>query len=111
MSERKTPILLRRGPVSGQVMALYRYTRKTVRGREVLDAGMNGKQSVHEDFETLALEWLMNDGAEDIVAILDGASQERWTPDFTDAERAQVRVLHDRIKAACERHNERVESA
>ncbi len=104
MSARKTPILLRRGPVSGRVMALHRYTRKTVRGNEVLDTGINGKQDVHDDFETLALSWLMDDGAEDIVAILDGAADGE---PLTDEQRAQIRVVRERIREACESHNAR----
>lgn len=104
MSERKTPILLRRAPLSGDVMALYRYRRKEVLGRDVIDA--SGKQPVTGDFEALMLQYLMDDGAENIVAILDGAA---GGDQLNDAERAEVRVLRERIKA-CERHNERIDS-
>lgn len=105
MSARKTPILLRRGPLSGNVMALHRYTRKTVRGRDVIDAGLNGKQDVSHDFDALMLEELIDDGAEHIVAILDGVADGE---PITDEQRAEVRVLRERLKVVIERHNERL---
>ena len=104
MTARKTPILLRRAPMSGRVMALHRYTSKTVRGREVLAAAFDGKQDVQDDFETLALQWLMDGGAENIVEILDGAA---LGYELTEDERAQIRVVRERLREACERHNER----
>lgn len=73
VSERKTPILLRPGGLSGEVYALYRYTRKTLEnGRTVLDA--TGKQSVQADFDALLLEILIVDDTPDIVGILDGVA-------------------------------------
>jgi hypothetical protein len=107
MAARKTPILLRRSPLTQQVVALHRYTRKIVRGCEVLDTGMDGKQDVTTDFETLALMWLMDDGAENIVSILDGVADGQ---PLTVEERAEVRVLRERIREACERHNDRVDA-
>jgi hypothetical protein len=55
VSARKTPILLRRGPLTGKVMALHRYTRKTVRGRDLIEAALDGKQDVSHDFDALML--------------------------------------------------------
>lgn len=102
MSARKTPILLRRGPLSGEVMAVFRYTLKTIRGREVIDAGMNGKQSVQADFDVLVLEELLDPDAQDIISILDGVADGE---SLTDDERAQVRAFRERLKAIAERHN------
>jgi hypothetical protein len=107
VSARKTPILLRRSPLSNRVMALHRYTRKMIRGHEMIDTGMDGKQDVTGDFETLALMWLMDDGAEDIVGILDGVADGQL---LTADEKAQVRVVRERIRAACERHNARLQA-
>lgn len=102
MSKRKTPVLLRRGPLTGDVMALLRYTRKTVRGREVLDA--SSKQDVTADFDALMLEGLLDPDARDIVSILDGVADGQ---ELTDDERAQVRVFRERLAAFCVRHNTR----
>lgn len=102
MSPRKTPILLRRAPVSGEIMALYRYTRKTVRGRDVIDAGFDGKQSVSGDFYVLACQELLDPDAPDIVGILDGVADGQA---LTDEERIQVRAFRERLKAMVERHN------
>jgi hypothetical protein len=102
---RKTPILLRPSSFDDRVHALYRYTRKKVRGVDVIDCGMDGKWDVTDDFETLLLKRLMDDGAENIVGILDGAAQ---GIDLTDDERAEVRVVRERIREMCERHNARL---
>jgi hypothetical protein len=109
MTARKTPILLRRAPLSGEVMALYRYTRKTIRGREVLDTGMDGKQPVTDDWESLVVEWLLED-APDLVGILDGCAQECYAPGLTAEERAQVRIVRERIKDLVVRHNARMDA-
>jgi hypothetical protein len=100
MTARKTPILLRRAPVSGRVMALYRYSTK---GKMIV-CGDSGRQDVTADFEELMLSYLMDDGAADIVGILDGVADGQL---LTLEERAQVRVVRERIREACERHNER----
>lgn len=100
---RKTPILLRRGPVSGRVQAVHRYS--FTNDGQTLKATMDGKQDVHDDFESLALSWLMDNGAEDIVAILDGAADGEA---LNDEERGQVRIVRERIRKACERHNARL---
>jgi hypothetical protein len=107
--ERKTPILLRRGPLSGDVMALHRYTHKTLpSGRKGVIAGFDGKQDVSHDFDALMLEELLDNGAEGIVGILDGVADGE---SLTDEERAQVRCLRERLKTAIERHNARQEDA
>lgn len=106
MAERKTPILLRRGPLSGRVEALtsYRY----LNGGRTLKVLGDGKHDVTSDFDALMLEELFADDAPDIVSILDGAADGEV---LTDEERAQVRAFRERLRAACERHNARIEVA
>lgn len=106
MSARKTPILLRRAPLTGEIMALYRYARKTVRGMDVIDAGFDGKQSVSSDFYVLACQELLDPDAPDIVGILDGVADGET---LTDGERAQVRAFRERLKVMVERHNAAVD--
>jgi hypothetical protein len=107
MNERKTPVLLRRGPLSGDVMALLRYTRKQTPRGEILMS--SAKQDVTADFTVLMLEELL-DGDEqwpaspDIVSILDGVADGE---SLTDDERLQVRAFRERLALACLRHNER----
>jgi hypothetical protein len=106
---RKTPILLRRGLLTGDVVAVHRYSRETLpNGVEVLKAHHDGKQSVAADYDALVLEELLAAGAEDIVGILDlvadGANRA-----LTNPQRDQVRCLRERLRAIAERHNERTE--
>jgi hypothetical protein len=102
MGERKMPILLRRGPVSGRVNALTNY-RWINHGKSIRVVG-SGKHDVSADYDALVLMELVDDGAEDIVGILDGAADGEA---LTDVERAQVRVFRERLKALVERHNAR----
>lgn len=104
LTARKTPILLRRGGLSGNVMALYRYTRKNVRGVDMLQASADGKQDVTSDFDHLMLEELMDPDSPDMVMILDGVADGEI---LDDEYRVQVRAFHGRLKAACERVNAR----
>jgi hypothetical protein len=105
MTERKTPILLRRGPFSGEVYAIYRYRRKVVRGRDVIDA--QAKQAITADYDALVLMELVDDGAEDIVGILDGVADGKM---LTEDERVQVRTFRERLRALVERHNVRCQA-
>ena len=106
MSQRKTPILLRRGPVSGRVNALTRYSRLQRNGHELLKAATDSKHDVSADFDALMLEELFGDDSPDIVAILDGVADGQL---LTADEKAQVRAFRERLRAACERHNARLE--
>lgn len=101
MATRKTPILLRRAPVSGGIVALHRYTRKTIRGRDVLDAGFDGKQDVTADFDALVCELLLNP-APKIIEQLDGAARGM---ELTDGEREEVRAFREALCVIVERHN------
>jgi hypothetical protein len=93
-------VLLRRGPTSGTVNALLRYSHKIVRGRRVIEA--HDKQDVTADFLALMLEGLIDPGAPDIVAILDGVA---LGLELDDGERVQVRAFRERLREACELHN------
>ena len=103
MPARKNPILLRRGPLSGSVNALTNY--RFLNGGKTLKVVGDGKQDVSHDFDALALEELIDNGAENIVAILDGVAD---GDPITDDQRAEVRVLRERLKTMIERHNERL---
>lgn len=102
MSERKTPILLRKGPMSGRIEAIYRYSRKIVRGRDVIVA--HGKQDVTADFDVLLLQELIPDAESSIVAELDGAARGIA---LNEEERAVVRDFRERLVVVIDRHNAR----
>lgn len=101
MSARKTPILLRRAPLSGGVVALHRYTRKVRGGTEFLDSGIDGKQDVTADFDALVCELLLNP-APKIIEQLDGAAK-GIKP--TSAEADEIGVFREALVAIVERHN------
>jgi hypothetical protein len=107
MARRKTPILLREGPLSGRVAAITRYTRTQFNGRDVIRA--IDKYDVNDDFETLMLMRLFGDpkrDCPDIVAILDGAAEGEK---LNDGERTQLRVFHDRLRELVLRENDRID--
>lgn len=111
MARRKTPILLRRAPLSGRVMALTNY--RFVDDGKTLSVVGDGKHDVTNDFEELVLQLLM-DECEDLVPILEvaaglneGCSYEK----LTDDERAQIGRLWERVKALVDRHNERADAS
>lgn len=100
---RKTPVLLREGPVTGTIQALTRYTRTTTpAGREVIKAATEGKHDVTADFDALVLETLLDPDSPDIVMILDGAARE--IP-LDASEREQIRAFRERLIAIIARHN------
>lgn len=101
---RKTPILLRRGPLSGRVEALTRYSYKRVRGREVLEA--HEKHDVSRDFDALVLEELIPDPKDSIISELDGAARGF---ELAEPERKVIADFRERLVALVERHNARVE--
>lgn len=99
---RKTPVLLREGPLTGTIQALTRYTRKTVRGREVIQAATEGKHDVTADFDALVLETLLGDDCPDMAATLDGAAR-AMSLDASELE--ELGRLRERLVALIERHN------
>lgn len=106
MTPRKTPILLRPAPLSGEIMALYRYSRKTIRGRDVIDCGHDGRWPVTADFDCIVLDMLMED-APDICAALDGAAKGM---ELNDDERGQIGKFRAALVKIIERHNARLEA-
>lgn len=106
MAPRKTPILLRLGPVSGRIQALTRYSYKKIRGREVLEAHTDGKYDVTNDFHALVLEILIPDPESDLMAALDGAAQGE---ELNEAERKEIRDFRERMVKIIEAHNERAD--
>lgn len=104
---RKTPVLLRRGPISGDIHALLRYTRTHGPRGEILKS--SDKQTVTADFDALVMEILFGDGHDgppcpDIVYLLDkAAAGEALLPD----ERVQMDGFYTRFRKLVERHNDR----
>lgn len=101
MSERKTPILLRKGPLSGTIQAIYRYTHQP---NGVIRA--TGKQDVQADFDHLLLDELIPDSKSSIVAELDGAARGL---ELNETEREVIREFRERLIVVIERHNARRE--
>lgn len=102
--ERKNPVLLRRGPISGRIHALRRYTLKG----DLLTA--HDKDDVTADFYHLMMEEMFGkeDKCPDIISILDGVADGYV---LKDEEAAQVRDFRDRFAEIVTAHNERLESA
>jgi hypothetical protein len=108
MSARKTPVLLREGPLTGTIWALLRYRERDGRTEVIGD----GRQDVTADFDALACELLLDGDGEnrsgtdysspDIAAILDGVADGEA---ITLAECKQVRGFRERLVALIERHN------
>jgi hypothetical protein len=104
MSQRKTPILLRQGPVSGRVHAIFRYTRSKGRnGRDIIKASLDGKEDVTADFDALVCELLFDPDSPKIIEQLDGASRSGIS--LTEAERDEIKKFRERLIVLVERHN------
>lgn len=102
MTERKTPILLREGPISGAIHALYRYKWKTLdNGHRVIESGLNGKWDVTADFDALVCELLL-EPAPDIISILDGVARDL---PLDDGERMRAEAFRSALVRLVERHN------
>lgn len=97
MSARKTPVLLRRAPFSGDINALTNYRRV----RDAIRVTTGGKHDVTADFDAIVCELLLDD-APDICAILDGAAQGF---ELVEDEREQARKFHKALVTIVERHN------
>lgn len=100
MSARKTPVLLRRTPLSGGVAALTRYTYKND-GR-VLQAAADGKHDVTADFDALVCEMLLDD-APDTLPILQTFVE--GGTEFTTEDRLQIGEFYDALVRIVRRHN------
>lgn len=104
MAARKTPILLRPAPLSGEVMALYRYRTTTINGRELIDCGYDGRQPVAADFDAIVMQLLL-DPAPDICAALDGAARGMT---LDESEREQISLFRSALVTLIKRHNARL---
>lgn len=104
MTPRKTPILLRRGPMSGRIEALTRYTHKKVHGRDVIEA--HDKYDVSADFDALVLEELIPEPESSIIAELDGAARGM---ELTHHERLAISDFRERLIGIIKRHNDRIQ--
>jgi hypothetical protein len=115
---RKTPILLRRAPISGRINVLTNYSRGEINGQDTITVRGDGKHDVTTAFYALMLEELLDgktyaeDDARslptpDLVAILDGVADGLR---LSDEERAKVRAFRERLKSIVEAHNARIES-
>jgi hypothetical protein len=99
---RKTPVLLRRAPLSGRIDALTGYTRKD--GGRILQARPDGKHDVTADFDAIVCELLL-DSAPDALPILDDVTSGE---DYVLGEEAkeELRRFFEAIKEIVERHND-----
>ena len=102
MSARKTPILLRRGPISGRINAVFRYTKQNNNGIELFRAATDGQQDVTADFDALVLEMLFDPDSPRIIEQLDGAA---IGADLTYEERKEISKFRARLIEITERHN------
>jgi hypothetical protein len=103
---RKTPILLRRAPLSGRINVLTNYRKSSGTGRPLTVVG-DGKHDVTAAFYALLLEELLDPDSADIVSILDGVADRHK---ITLAEAAQVRAFRNRLASIVTAHNERIET-
>jgi hypothetical protein len=92
VSDRKTPILLRAGPLTGSIFAITRYTRVTQGEREIINAQI--KQDVTDDFRCLLLERLLGEHTGLQLVLEKVRNHEELTSD----EREQVGYLADRLR-------------
>jgi hypothetical protein len=99
MTKRRTPILLRRAPMSGEVVVVHQYSTNK---KGYVRAHDDGKQSVQHEFDHLLLEELIPDPKSDIVATLDGAA---LGIGLNESERAEIRDFRERLINVITRHN------
>lgn len=103
MAKRKNPVVLRKGPMSDNIYAITNY--RMINGGKTLSVVGDGKHDVSSDYDSLVLDELLDYGADDIVAILDGViRQQKLSAD----ELLQVENFHERLKNLVDRHNKRV---
>lgn len=110
---RKTPVLLRRAPLSGDINVLTNYSRN---GDGPIKVRGDGKHDVSAAFYALLTQELLDgechtdvagESSPDIIAILDGAAD---GDQLSDDQRAQVRSFRERLREIVEDHNARIES-
>jgi hypothetical protein len=113
---RKTPVLLRRAPLSGRINVLTNYSRSEINGNDMLTVRGDGTHDVSAAFYALLTQELLDgeshagvagEPSPDIIAILDGAADGEK---LSAEERAQVRSFRERLREIIEAHNARSES-
>lgn len=104
--KRKTPVLLRRAPMSGAVNVLTNYRRGEVNGKDMITVVGEGKHDVTAAFYELMLTELMNDGCEAIIEQLHGAALGLG---LDKKDRAEIGLFRSRLVKIVEAHNARVE--
>jgi hypothetical protein len=97
---RKTPVLLRKGPVTGTIQALTNYRWRN--GGRVLQATDTGKHDVTADYDALTLETLLDPDAQEAACIIDQVI--KGVP-ITAMQRKELRAFHGHLAAIIERHN------
>lgn len=105
-SVRKKPILLRIGPMSGCVRAIFRYTRSKGRNsRDIIKTPLDDKEDVTADFDALVCELLFDTDSTKIIELeqLDGASRSGISS--TETERDELKKFRERLIVLVERHN------
>lgn len=100
---RKTPVLLRKSPLTNTIQAITRYTMsQRPNGREMVKVIGDGKHDVTADFDAIVLETLLGDDAGDALCTID-ALCDGETCD--DAQLGRLRIFHGRFAELVERHN------
>lgn len=97
MSARKTPVLLREGPLSGKVWALLRYRRTDERIQVIGE----GREDVTADFDAILCERLLTP-APNVIEQLDGAARGIG---LSAAERDEISAFRAALVEIVERHN------
>jgi hypothetical protein len=102
---RSTPVLLRRGPLTGSINVLTNY--RYVNGGATIHVATNGKHDVTGDFDALVCEFLL-DPAPDALPLLDQLSDDE---DFMlgQEQRDELRRFYDALRAIVDRHNIQVD--
>lgn len=98
MSTRRCPVLLRQGPLSGEVHAIRRYTRKQINGREVIDA--HDKDVVTLDFNAVMLERLFGEDNSLLPLLGEAMCGARDADAITEEDTKRIRAFLDRLKDA-----------
>src|ERR1035438_2903780 len=101
---RKTPILLRKSPLTERIQVITNYKMETrPSGVEMVKViGNDGKHDVTADFDALVLEALLDDDANDALCTIDALCDSETCD---DAQLGRLRIFHGRFAELVERHN------
>ena len=117
MSARKTPVLLRRAPLSGRINVLTNYVRgEAPGGQTMIEVRGDGKHDVTAAFYAILLEELLDgeghegvagEAASSLIAILDGAADGEQ---LSKRDRNELRAFRERMVEIVDDHNARLEA-